>query len=583
MTLKDSSSGAATPQTIGKYTILGTLGRGSMGVVYKGQDPEIGRIVAVKTLRKLVATQLHDADQALERFKIEARSAGNLRHSNIITIFDVSVEGATPYIVMDYVEGSSLDQVILKNTKLPIGQTLQYLEQVAAALDYAHEKGVIHRDIKPSNILVDNRGVVFVLDFGIARINDSLQETQNTAKPEPVMGTPGYMSPEQILNKELNHRSDLFSLAVVAFECLTGKRPFQGKSYTEVLSNILNKPPTPLRELVDLPEALEQQFDRAFSKDASKRFASAKELVQAFRAAVGLNSDSSLTARPDSGSSRSSSGQWKPLTGSEKTGSPEEREEANKHLLRHPSYSAPGDLFSDGDPIRRASSDMLIRVHRKRYGKIMMTLFFLIFVLVWCLFEVIGVQAPDTISVASNNTTPAETSAPIILNTTGSEQVPVKIDSENGREILIDLPQTKIAPGGVSIAELDDRQLLGLIAESSTSERDLVEAMNEAEARHLNALVEVTVKPLKNDSSAVRLAAVKLLGRIKDARAVAILVPLLDDYDPIVRGYTARALGDIGSRKALAYLKVRYSKEEVSSVKETVQAAIEKINGFPMQ
>ncbi|MCB0311304.1 MAG: serine/threonine protein kinase, partial [Bdellovibrionales bacterium] len=155
MTLNSSSmSENREIQTIGKYKILGTLGRGSMGIVYKGQDPEIGRLVAIKTLRKMFSSHFQDTSTSLERFRLEARSAGNLRHPNIITVFDINFEGEIPFIVMDYVEGEGLDQLISKNGRIEPRLVIRYLREVAQGLDYAHSNGVIHRDIKPSNIIV---------------------------------------------------------------------------------------------------------------------------------------------------------------------------------------------------------------------------------------------------------------------------------------------------------------------------------------------------------------------------------------------------------------------------------------------
>lgn len=287
-----------TPNTIGKYEITGPLGRGSMGVVYKARDPEIGREVAIKTLRKVGAASFHSMDQALQRFRVEARSAGNLRHPNIITIYEVNRDGEIPYLVMDYVQGESLDGVIKSRDKLEPQLAFAYLRQAAQALDYAHEKGVVHRDIKPSNLLIDKRGTLYVLDFGIATISGSLAEQEDPATKSLVMGTPGYMSPEQILNQDIDYRSDIFSLAIVSFECLTGKRPFPGDNFTTVVSNILESAPISLTSLVPtLPLALEAEFEHAFCKKKEGRFQKAEEMIDAFVKACGLENKLAIVAR----------------------------------------------------------------------------------------------------------------------------------------------------------------------------------------------------------------------------------------------------------------------------------------------
>lgn len=253
-----------------------------MGVVYKAKDPEIGRTVAVKVLRTKTGNNAFSSDAALERFKIEARSAGNLRHPNIVTIFEVNTEAEPPYIVMDYLEGEVLESIIKDRGRISPEQTIEIIKKVAEGLDYAHSRGVIHKDIKPSNILCTKTGEVCILDFGVAVVGDSAQS-------ELIMGTPGYMSPEQVLNHVLKPQSDHFSLAVVAFECLTGKRPFQGGSFNSVVGNILSGNKLSLTELApELPLALEQVFEIALSKNPEERFNTAKDLVSEIAKALSM-------------------------------------------------------------------------------------------------------------------------------------------------------------------------------------------------------------------------------------------------------------------------------------------------------
>jgi serine/threonine protein kinase len=262
---------------IDKYEILSTLGRGSMGVVYKANDPEIGRLVAIKTLRSIFLEGDAKSNEALARFKQESRSAGRLHHPNIVMVFEAGrVDKGSPYIVMEYIEGTSLEQIIAQKSALDPVEALHYLSQIASAIDYAHSQNVIHRDIKPSNILIDSKYRPHLLDFGVAKISDTSLTPAGT-----VVGTPSYMSPEQIRGETLDSGTDLFAFSVVAFELFTGVRPFPGKDFTTVVSNILHKDPIPFKELdTSLPKEVEQILHKGLAKDRAERITSAITLVK---------------------------------------------------------------------------------------------------------------------------------------------------------------------------------------------------------------------------------------------------------------------------------------------------------------
>ncbi|SEM66001.1 serine/threonine protein kinase [Syntrophus gentianae] len=260
--------------TIGRYEISRELGRGAMGTVYLGKDPKINREVAIKTLRY---EEIED-ERLLEtkkRFFLEAEAAGKLSHPNIVTIYDVGEDSDLAYMAMELLDGTDLMKYCGRDSLLPIPEVVRIVSLVANALDYAHKNGVVHRDIKPSNIMILKNGEIRVADFGIARVMSS-SKTQTGA----VLGTPSYMSPEQISGQKIDGRSDLFSLGVVFYEMLTGEKPFQGDSIGTLMYKITSTNPKPLRERAPhLPELFADIVNRAMEKDADKRYQHGGEIV----------------------------------------------------------------------------------------------------------------------------------------------------------------------------------------------------------------------------------------------------------------------------------------------------------------
>jgi predicted Ser/Thr protein kinase len=253
----------------GRYEVVSELGRGAMGVVYKARDPQIDRLVAIKT----VSLTGHDAEAEREyrlRFLNEAQAAGRLHHPGIVSVFDVGQDEETgdPYIVLEYVAGEALNRILAREHKLSMPRALQIAEEVARALDYAHEQGVTHRDIKPGNIMITEDGRAKIADFGIAKLN-----LAHFTLPGRLLGTPAYMAPEQLSGESVDGRSDLFSLGVILYAMVTGHSPFQGDSATTVCFKVANREPVPVSALdLDLPRELDAVIARAMAKAPEQRY-----------------------------------------------------------------------------------------------------------------------------------------------------------------------------------------------------------------------------------------------------------------------------------------------------------------------
>jgi serine/threonine protein kinase len=278
----------SSAKTVGRYEILSELGRGAMGVVYKARDPKIDRLVAIKTISIFAHTPEEDREFR-ERLFTEAKAAGRLSHPGIVTVYDVSEDPDTlnPYIVMEYVPGDSLEKQVAESAdRFPLGSALALVEQVAEALDYAHSQGIVHRDIKPANILTPESGPPKITDFGIAKLNFSHSTSLGEA-----MGTPAFMSPEQLNGEPVDGRSDLFSLGVVLYTLLTGYRPFQGNSALTVSFKVVNRNPLPATTFdSSFPPELDRVVSRAMAKDPAQRYATGREMsadVRALREALG--------------------------------------------------------------------------------------------------------------------------------------------------------------------------------------------------------------------------------------------------------------------------------------------------------
>ena len=263
-------------EQLGRYKIQQVLGRGAMGTVYRAHDPKIDRVVAIKTIT-FQGVAADEENEYRQRFVSEARAAGKLSHPGVVTIYDVGEQEGTqaPYIVMEYIEGTTLDSLISSSADRPVSVTLDLVKQVAQALDYAHSQGIVHRDIKPANIIVTPDGRAKITDFGIAK----LAVTQLTM-PGEAIGTPSYMSPEQIAGEQLDGRSDLFSLGIILYSMLVGQKPFNGENATTVMFNITYREPLPITQLNPLLDTqLNHVIERALAKRPAYRYQNGREFA----------------------------------------------------------------------------------------------------------------------------------------------------------------------------------------------------------------------------------------------------------------------------------------------------------------
>lgn len=284
----------------GRYQILKEVGHGSMGVVYQAHDPQIDRLVALKVLRRDRIT----GESYVKRFLKEARVIGRLSHPNIVTVYDVGQVREDIYIAMEFIEGSPLNEFV-RESGLLLEKIIELGIQAAETLDYAHQKGVVHRDIKPSNIILQPHGIIKITDFGIAHLEDS-SETLQTLEGE-IMGTPAYMSPEQVLGKSVDGRTDIFSLGTVLYELATGRRPFggEGKNIATVFNEIIHHDPQEPALASDLiPQELSTIIMKCLRKATDERFQTGKELAESLKVCLLKREPAAVEKPPTEGKKR---------------------------------------------------------------------------------------------------------------------------------------------------------------------------------------------------------------------------------------------------------------------------------------
>ena len=279
---------------VGRYEILKELGKGAMGIVYKALDPKINRTVAIKTIRFSDEFEEDAIEDIKERFFREAEIAGQLSHPSIVTIYDVGEDGDLTYITMEFLEGENFETYRTKNNLLPFMKVLDVVAEIADALEFAHKEEVIHRDIKPANIMLLKNDKIKVTDFGIAKAISS-----SNTRTGVILGTPNYMSPEQIMGQKLDRRSDIFSLGVLFFQLLVGELPFHAENLSDLLYQITQSPHPSVRDFnPKIPKACEQIIDKALAKKPEERFGNAGEMAKIVRL-VASKVDQLIKKRPN--------------------------------------------------------------------------------------------------------------------------------------------------------------------------------------------------------------------------------------------------------------------------------------------
>jgi serine/threonine-protein kinase len=281
---------------LGRYDLVRVLGKGAMGVVYEGRDPNLERRVAIKTV-KVENLSEEAAAEYESRFRTEARSAARLQHPNIVSVYDSDRDGDIAFLVMEYIQGDDLKHHLDRGVRYSLEQSLKMVRDLLAALDYAHKAGIVHRDIKPANLLIEPGGKVKLTDFGVARMQDSGEATRTQGS---MVGTLKYMAPEQVQGLKIDSRADLFSVGVVLYQLLTDKRPFDGDNDFSIIHQIIgHTPPPPSSFNSKLPPAIDAVVARALAKDREQRFATARDFASALQSAIRRAEDATIVPPAD--------------------------------------------------------------------------------------------------------------------------------------------------------------------------------------------------------------------------------------------------------------------------------------------
>jgi len=268
-------------QSLGRYEIRGVLGKGAMGLVYDGYDATLARRVAIKTVLTSTLDEASARHYAM-RFQREVRAAARLNHPHIVRVYDFGTQSELAYVVMEYIEGRELKACFEAKEQFALKTILRLMSELLDALDFAHEAGVIHRDVKPGNVMIDRRGHAKLTDFGVARLTDAARDDGEATRAGALIGTPSYMSPEQVQGEAVDRRSDIFSAGVLFYQWLTGRKPFEGEQWA-MMKKITQDDPVWPSLIVPVPEALDRVVARALAKQPESRYPSARRFATALK------------------------------------------------------------------------------------------------------------------------------------------------------------------------------------------------------------------------------------------------------------------------------------------------------------
>ena len=533
---------------IGKYEVIRELGNGSVGLVYKARDPNLNRIVAIKVLKTLsLGDQDDENNMALKRFYHEAQMACMLKHPNIITVFDAGVtELGAPYIVMEYVEGKDLGDIIDERGAIPTDETLKYLTPIAKAIDYAHTQGIIHRDIKPSNIVISSNSVPYLLDFSVAKLHDTSMTPAGT-----LLGTPEYMAPEQILGYKLDHRVDLFAFGVVLFETFTGQIPFEANDLMGTATMIVKNPPQRFADIgCDLPEALETVLHKALDKNPDHRYQTAEQLISNVVSALARSSGShKRPTRPDidklketvvSQTPRPSSAEWS-INNDWKMTSQSPHETQPQPKLKS---------FQNGQLNLKAQQTS------SPTGFIYLSLF--------CGFAaIVGI----VYYLLSSTFSPAMAPSSLPTSNASYQEAPTP---EASLESVQELQ---------NIHALSNSDLIKLL-QNNPNVFALRQIIPEASKRQFPELLALSTQYAKHPDYYVKVEVLKLLIAnpqfLPPEKKLGTIVDMLNDSDHLVRGFAIKALATIGTKEAKNAIQQHQQRETNPVVRSVINDELSK-------
>ena len=302
-------------KSLGRYKIQGVLGKGAMGLVYDGVDPTLDRRVAIKTILTSTLDEATAKHYAM-RFRREVRAVARLNHPNIVQVYDFGQEGDLAYIVMEFIQGKELKDYFDEKHAFDLGTIFKLMIQLLGALDFAHEAGVIHRDVKPANLMIDAAGHVKLADFGVARLTEAEGGEAEATRAGAMVGTPSYMSPEQIQGQKIDGRSDVFSAGVLFYQFLTGRKPFEGTGFA-LARKIVQEDPPPPSSLVQIPAVIDGVVAKALAKDADQRFPNARSFAAALKSIMEGKAPDVAQAKKNAGNSEADREFWEEVKDSD--------------------------------------------------------------------------------------------------------------------------------------------------------------------------------------------------------------------------------------------------------------------------